>query len=538
MRPLLAGMSDTLNIMAFKWRGIRKTRNKVVLFGAGGFALLLVLGSAFSGSLLRTVMTTPTFQSSIRELQETLILWVNIFLAQNTTVAAGGVFWALLGAVIIIPLVGYSFASIVPEGDLVSIKKTDYHKIADSILLQFVSTISFVQVLVLTSLTSIFLLGSENPGFGIVMSWGLWLLSVLATVVAVWSFEYLYRKFGVKSKLFVFLGLLITVGVLWLIFPVEFPEAFGIGEAYVTYVQSLSFANLGAFFAGILVFLAVLIGLLALISFIASNTLKVTERPKKKNFNKVFVARIGLQDKNRINSLTEFLGNMVIRQNNIWKPIALSTGFIIGMATFFYNFYDVFLVVSALIPVMISLVWSINIFGIIGSGTTWLVSLPKGKSTLLSSISKIQYVIIAGITIIVAAVVFFVYHPTLASVVAFLITTAITTMVVTQFAVHKAVYNPARYRVHIRGESVLPPDKAFAYMAQLFIVAFLTNGVSYFVLNAVSSQLGNIGLGLLAQLVFGIVVGAAVYNRYLVLKRAWVADPEILQNIVKVVGQN
>ena len=537
MRPLMSGVSDTFNILAFKWRGIRKTRNKVVLFGVAAFALLLVIGSAFTGSVLRTVMTTPIAGGS-QSLQDTLILWVNIFLAQNANVAAGGIFWALLGAIIIIPLVGYSFASIIPEGDLVSIKKTDYHKIADSILLQFVSTISFVQVLVLTALTSIFTLGTESPGFGIVMSWGLWIISVLATVVAVWSFEFLFRKFGVKSKLFVFVGLIITVGTLWLIFPQQFPEAFGIGEAYVSYVQNLSFENVGAFFAGLLVVIAVIVALLALISFIGSNTLKVTERPKKKNYNKVFIARIGLQDKNKINSLTEFLANMVIRQNNIWKPIALSTGFIIGMATVFYNFYDVSLTISALIPVMISLVWGINIFGIIGSGTTWLVSLPGGKSKLLSSVAKIQYIIIAAITIIVASAIFFIYQPNFVSIIAFLITTTTTTIFVTQFSIRKAVYNPARYRVHIRGESVLPPDKAFAYMIQLFIVGFLSSGISYAALNIIANETGNVGLGLLAQLGFAIVAGAYTYIRYSMLKRAWVADPEILQNIVKVVGQN
>ncbi len=537
MKPLIVGFSDSLNILAFKWRGIRTNRNKVFLFAGLLFALLLVIGAAFTGTVLRTIMSAPS-QAGQGQIQNTLVLWLNIFLSDNAELAAGGVFWALVGAIIFIPLVGYSFASIVPEGDLVSIKKTDYHKISDSILLQFVSTISFVQAIVLTALTSIFTLDSPTPGLGIVISWCIWVISVFLTVIAVWTFEYMFRRFGLKSKLLIFAGLLITAGLLWLVFPDEFPVAFGVGTSYVEFVQGLSLNNVLPFFGALGILILVGIFLLAVIGFIASNTLKVTERPKKKNYNKVLIARLGLQDKNKISSLTEFLANMVIRQNNIWKPVALSTGFIIGMSLVFYTFYDVLLTISALIPVMISLVWAINIFGVIGSGTTWLVSLPKGKFKLLSSIVKIQYFVIGVITVAVAGLVLAVYQPSLGSIVGFIIATVTTSAVITQFALRKAVYNPSRYRVHIRGESVLPPDKAFSYMIQLFVVAFFMSILSYGVLNYFAAFTGVVALGLLAQLGLMILIGAFVYARFVNLRQSWVADPEILQNIVKVVGQN
>lgn len=538
MKPLLAGVSDTLNILAFKWRGIRTWKTKLFLLIGLAFIVLMILGSAWVGAFLRIVISTPA-QTGIVEMQNSLILGLNIFLTGgNADIAAGGIFWALLGSIIVIPLVGYSFASIIPEGDLVSIKKTDNHKIADSILLQFTNTISFVQIMMLTALTSVFTLASEKPGLGIVFVWGIWVISVLLTVIAVWSFEFLYRKFGVKSKLFVFLGLLITVGLLWLIFPTEFPKAFGIGSSYVAYVQYLNMNTLPAFFLGLMGIAGVIVLLGFVISFVASNTLKVTERPKKNNYNKVFIARLGLQDKNKINTLTEFLANMVIRQNNIWKPIALSAGFMLGLSIIFYNFYNVLLTISALLPVMISLVWSINIFGIIGSGTSWLVSLPKLKKQILASVAKIQYVIILAIAFLVMVLVFFIHHETWVNMCAFLFATCTATVAVTQFSLRKAVYHPTRYRVHIRGESVLPPDKAFLYMLQLFLLAFAVCGASYLLLSFVTNLTSSASLGLLAQLGGLLIVSGFVYIRYQVLKQNWIADPEILQNIIKTVGQN
>lgn len=537
MKPLLLGANDTLDILAFKWRSIRSRSAKVWLVVVSVFAVGFLLLAGLAGSGLRLVLTSPssTFGGS-PEIQESLTLWVNIFLSNNASLAVGGVFWALLGSILIIPLVGYSFASIVPEGDLASIKVTDNHKISDSLMLQFVSTISFVQIIVLTVITSITTIGAPVPGLGIVFSWAIWLVSVALTVLVAWFFEMLFRKYGVKSKLIVFAVLLIVVGLIYLMFPKNFGEMFGIGEAYTLYLQNMSFANILPFLIGLAIVGIVLIGVLYAISFVASKTLKITERPKKRAVNKVFIAKIGLAEKNKVTSLTQFLANMVIRQNNIWKPLALSSVFAVIMAVVFYQFYDVLLTVSTLIPIMISLVWTINIFGIISAGTTWIVSLPYGKQKILSSIMKIQYVIVGGISFIAIGLVAVIYGVDMSTFITFIIATYTTTIVITQFSLHKAVYNPYRYRVHIRGESVLPPSKAFTYMIQLFVTGFAVSGLSYAVNNIASAIYGpSIGAAL-QLLVAGIITGIVVV-RYYTLKRNWVADPEILQNIVKTVGQ-
>lgn len=535
MKPLLRGANDTLDILAFKWRSTRSVSSKIWLVVVLIFAVGFLLLSALSGSALRLVLTAPT-NGSGREVQDSLILWVDIFLANNASIAVSGVLWALIGSILIIPLVGYSFSSMIPEGDLASIKVTDNHKISDSIMLQFVSTISFVQIIVVTVTTSIVTIGAPVPGLGIVISWGFWVLAVLLTVLSAWVFDWLFRKFGLKSKLLVFAGILATVGLLYLIFPDEFINMFGAGEAYTRFVQTISFTNLSPFFfmAGI-VGLAIIVALF-LLSFVASSTLKISERPKKKSLNKVFIAKLGLAEKNKVASLTQFLGNMVLRQNNIWKPIALSSGFAVVMALVFIQFYDVLLTVATLIPIMINLVWTINIFGIVGSGTTWLVSLPQGKHKILGSILKIQYFIVGAIALITIGLVTIVYNIGINAFFSFLIAVFTATVVLAQISLRKAVYSPFRYRVHIRGESILPPNKAFSYMIQLFIVGFIMSGLSYGTL-AIVSALSTEWIGIIAQVGVALMVALLVHLRYISLKRSWIADPEIVQNIIKTVGQ-
>lgn len=535
MKPLILGLNDTLDILVFKWRSVRKRSSKIGLIVGITVALAFLILAALSGPALRILLTTPT--NPVQGFQENLVLWINIFLSNNASLAVSGVLWALLGSILIIPLVGYSFASLIPEGDLASIKVTDNHKISDSLMLQFISTISFIQILVLTVITSVITIGSDNPGLGIVFSWAVWLVAVALTVLVAWSFEYLYRKYGVKSKLIIFAIILAIVGLLYLLFPNDFNEMFGIGEAYTVYVQNLTLNNLTPFILGMLSVGVVLFVILFGVSKIASLTLKISERPKKKQVNKVLIARLGLADKNKLGSLSQFLGNMILRQNNIWKPLGLTSVFAIGMAVIFYPVYDVLLTISTLIPIMISLVWAINVFGIIGSGTTWLVSLPNGKQQLLSSVMKIQYFIITAVSVVTILLVSVIHQISIFSIISFILSLYVTTIVITQMSLRKSVYSPFRYRVHIRGESVLPPNKAFLYMIQLFATGFIFAGLSYGIFNVMNSVTGNPWMGVVGQILLAAIITPIIIVRYLTLKRNWIADPEILQNIVKTVGQ-
>lgn len=536
---LVQGIGDSLNIMAFKWKSIRPRSQKVWILFAVAFAMLLLLATAYSGSALRLLISATAESASSASIRDTVLLYLNIFLANNASAAMGGILWALVASILLIPLVGYSFASLVPEGDLASIKITDNHKIADSIFLQFVSAISFVQVITLTVLTSVLTIGMSNPGLGIVTSWLLWTVSVFATVLSAWFFELLLRKYGFKAKIISLSVIGLTVLGLYLLFPDDIGGFFGVGETYTVLLQSLSLDNGSTL---LLIFLAFLVvsGLLGLlISFVASKTLQIPEKPKKKDRSRVILARLGLIEKNTISSIEQFLANMVIRQSNIWKPLLLSTVFAVVMSVVFFNFYDIFVTIAALIPIMISLVWSINVFGVLGSGTTWLVSLPQAKRKLLSSIVKLQYIIIGLITVLIVALVLFVHSPPAPVFINFIMATIAASLVVTQFALEKSVKSPHRYRVHIRGESVLPPNKAFSYMIKLFFYGFLVSGMIYTASNLPYGLIGLPNNGLMAfifQLGIISVLALIIKYRFSKLKEAWLYESEILQNIIKTVG--
>jgi hypothetical protein len=532
--------SDSLNILAFRWRSIRPAKNKFWILGALVFAGGLLLATAYFGTMLRTLIDNSGLGTDGGGFQKTILLWLNIFLENNASIAMSGVFWALIASIVLIPLVGYSFASIVPEGDLVSVKVTDNHKIADSIFLQFVSSISFIQIITLTALSSVLTIGVDNPGFGIVIGWLLWTLSVFASVLSAWFFELLHRKFGFKAKVISFVVIITLVGIMFLSFREQMVNFFGLAESYTVLLQSLGFDTLGLFALVVLIFIAISIILLTMISAVGSKTLRVQERPRKTNKNRIIFARLGLVEKNRISNLSQFFINMIIRQSNIWKPLLLSIVFTTGMAVVFFAFYQILFTVSTLIPIMISLVWSINFFGIIGSSTMWLTSLPGVRRDLLKSVIKVQYLIIIGVTLLIAALLAIIYQANIFTLLDFFLATVATTLVITQYSIEKSVYSPHRYRVHIRGESVLPPNKAFSYMIKLFVMGFFMSGLIYGIglipYYQIFGAAAGFYAGIIAQILVVLIVLLITRIRFNKLQADWLQDTDILQRIVKTIG--
>ncbi len=540
---LLKGVWDSLGILTFKWNSVRPKRTRwwllVVLFIICG---LLVL-TAYSGTMVRDLVSLVGNNPQSQSTQQTILIWLNIFLAENASLAMSGIFWALVISILLIPLIGYSFASIVPEGDLASIQITEYHKIADSILLQFANSIAFVQILVLTAISSLLTIGTDAPGLGIVAGWSLWVIAVFLTVLSAWVFEYLYRRFGLVSKLISFGVIGVIALILILGFNSQTSTFFGLGGAYAQLVQGMTFEHPEGFFAVMGCSLIIIILLCIAISWTATRTLQIQERPKKKDKSRILMSRLGLVKFNKVNGLTQFFLRLLTRQSNIWRPLLLSTGFAVVMTIVFFNFYTILFTLSMLIPVMITLVWSINIFGILGSGSTWLVSLPGAKYQLLKSVRTVQYIIVVAITVLITLTAFIFYQPSIKSILDFAIGTVCATLVMTQFALEKSVYSPHRYRVHIRGESVLPPNKAFGYMIVLFfwgaVVSGLVYGVGSLPFSVWMSWLPpelNVGVQLLAQIVVAFIVYLVTRRRFNRLQHNWLYQSEVLQQIVKTVG--
>lgn len=535
----LASSSHTLDIMAFKWRSIRTLKGKASLIGILLFAGLVILGSAYFGTLLQTVITPSRF--GIENEQRAMILnWLYVFMREGVGDLFGGLLWALVGGILVLPLIGYSFSSFVPEGDLVSVRPSEKHKITDSIALQFMSTISFVQLLLLTAFHSLASIGSPTPAVFILMGWAVWIVSILASVIAAWGFEGLLRKFGIVSKV-VSISVIGVVGlVLVLVNPDNFLSMFGFAETYLTWVSDIAASGNPLVFAGIFFAWLLLVGVLLFgITWVADMSLRQPEREGSRKAVKVLSAKLNLTERIKVSNQWQFYVAMVFRQPNLSKPFLTSVGFIALTALFTYPLYSNLTTVTIIIPLMVSLIWTINCFGILGSSLSWLTSLPTAKRDLLKNLLAVGWVlsaIIATVTGIVVAV----FHQPPADVwITYVFTVIAATAVGQQYSLEQAVNHPHRFRVNIRGESSLPPDKAFTNIIVLFalsgvvsaIVATVGPSIAPF-LTEMPDLVSEIG----GPLVLTGLVLLACWLRFRLLSNKWLQDSDLSQNILKKVG--
>lgn len=516
---LINGFKDSLDILTLRWRMIRSRRAQI-------FMTLIFLGGAFMiynlGNLaaaVRSIAANPTAAVST-EVRALILSFIQSLIYDGAAFAVTGSLAALAGATILIPLIGYSFSSLVPASDLVSVRKNDSHKLSDSIILQFLSVISIVQLLVLTTLNSLLSIESTHPGVGIVYGGMIWVDVVLLTAFFAWVFEFLTRKYGVRSK-FIAVGIVaVVLGVVFLFNSGEVGTLFGLSTAYSTFI-----VNAGA--QPLWVQLLVLLGFVASwaviglgITFAGSKALSLPESKRKKMRKR----RIKVNPNTTSISQTRFLLSIVMRQSNIWKPLLMAGGFTFISVMVFAGSAQVLSSLVFIVPLIVSMSWGVNTFGIIGGGITWLVSQPSSKLRMLYSILAVQLLLILAFLVIVLIPLIFIHHLDLSLILSFVVVTAFISVIMSRSALSKAVLQPERYQVHIRGENVLPPGKALNYLGR-FVLGPGFLGIILFWSGALPIQLGALAFVLIWQGV-----------RFARLQKRWQEDPTVIENIVKRVG--
>lgn len=524
---LVIGMRDTLEILAFRWKMIRKRRVQAVFFVAGFFGLAFLFSLSYVGNILKfgAQLASDASDSSLSQLHGLAIAYLRTFLASDGQLAATTILVGLFGSLFLIPLLGYTASGMVPAADIVSVRRNDYHRISDSLVLQFFSSISLIQIMVVLLLNSLISLTSAAPGLAILIGWGLWLIFTVASTLVSWLFEYIHRRFGGWAK-YAFTGSVFAAGgLLYLLFPKQANNLFGLSAAYIDLVRNTDQYSLIQQLLVLGGFLGLLLALMAALSLVGSHTLNLAERASKRKARSIVL----FGSKRARISLYVFMLNNVLRQSNIRKPLIFATGFAVMSVLAFAGSAQVLQSLLFVIPLIVTMSWGANTFGILGSGTTWLLSLPNGRKDMLKNILLVQFTLIAFLHLMVLLPMIFLFHTDGWVIVNFSLSTAIVSVIMSRSALSKSVYGPERYRVHVRGENVLPPGKALGYLAR-FVLGPGVVGMLFFTLSGTSIPL--ITLGAL------IATAAYQFARFLHLQQAWRTKTSVVQNIIATVGSD
>lgn len=473
---LISGFADTFTLLAFRWQTIPKRRYKIILGTVFVIGLFFLYMSASTGSLLISAATMPEGYVS-PQTRDLAITYLKSFSNNELSVFVSGVLGATVAMIFVTPFSGYSLGGIISSRDLSTVKANDNYKLSDSLIVQGVSSLSILQLLSLTFLSSLLTI-EGGTGIGVVFGWCAWIALVVFTVSFMWSIEYVNRKYGFKTKLGIILGLVGLIVVAVLVDPFHGTTFFGLSPLYVNVIQSL-----GTSFTGAQIFLsfAVIVSLIVIfslvINFVGGKTLTYVEPVM---FKKGKQGKINILTQNERVSFTRLMLVLIFRYKVVWRPVLITTVMAALFVVILGNSNN--MVLASFIvatPLVVSMSFGVNLFGVLGSANIWLVSLPEWRRTALYRLVSVQMLIMGisyGMLFIPALIL---EKFTLGEIVHALPAALAIMVVMSLFSVIKSLKKPIKYVPSSRGDSILPPVTMLSYMLQLVVLGGIFGGGIY-----------------------------------------------------------
>lgn len=459
---LAQGFDTTLLLLRLKWRTIRSAYSRIMLLVGVAFMLSLVFLSSSTGLLIKTVAQ----RGGDTAVQQIAINYLTSFMRGEIGTAGAVILGFSVLSAIIAPLTGSVTTSLFSPNDLVGLRLTRWHRFTDSLLAQFTSSISFLQLVALTAISSILTL-QQGQALGMAFTWTVWIVLIFLSTLSVWTVEYLNRRFGLKPRMIILGSIALLIGLAILLFPDQSKTLFGLGTLYAHTVQNIWMftpANVAAMF-GILALL--ILALFAAGAMMSSLALSYPENfiPRKKM--KLFVStKIST---NPWVELFKMFMNNIFRSPEARKPLVASgvLGAIMIAAT--DGSYTAATTFTILVPLVIGIAWGANVFGVLGGGTVWLASQPK----IFIRMPWLMY----GVQILFTITLFLiVWLPSImlgraggTNLISVLLAALSTTALVTVMSINKSVTKPLPVNYGVRGESMLPPLTALSYLFKFSI---------------------------------------------------------------------
>lgn len=523
-KNIFLGANDAFSVIVFKWRSMTGKHLMSSIVMGGVFLLMLFITLSFTHALYfaHMMLTSNSYTTIPATSLDTIRDFYKTLASTNGAFIISVVFWSILSSLILLPAVGYTTSTIIPSTDLVIVKRNNYFRLMESVLLQLLSSISLLQFISLTIVGSLLGYKSEHPGVVILFMWGVWLFVVVISSMLSWFFELVHKKWGVKVRLLCGGGIFLVLGLSILLVHNAVTSLWGMAKPIGKFLSNMSFnaESLVAFIVlGVLI-----LGALMLTSILGTVTLALPEISSGKKIS--IVDRLLADHKGNDLSLYSFFIRIVLKESNLRKPFFMSLIFLalMGFGANFFSQWYMFIVGAILIPLISAITWSINIFGILAGGTSWLVSLPGIKRKILPVSLLLQgtlMTILTGAFIIPRSLIGgFTFH----DLTVFFLSLLAAGSILSVISVKRSVRSPERYRVQTRGEGILPPIKAITYMFLFFVIGFII---------CIAIQMS---LNIWMQIGLTLLLVSYATVRLIFLQRYWMHDPKIVNKIISIIS--
>lgn len=521
---LITGLDTTLLLMRTKWRALNSIKSKIAIWLGVTTIMIAVIASSHSGLLVKSIAQ----QGGDTAAQQLAVTYLASFMRGELGTIGAGVLGLSVLSAIIAPFTGAVVTSLVSQRDLVSFGATRWHRFTDSIIGQAFSSISILQLIALSAITSMLTL-QGGRGLAMVFTWTVWILLVLLSTLTAWISEYLYRRFGLGARIAIIAVVATAVITAILLDPNSGTTLFGLGTQYAYLIQHIGLDNNTLMIStGFGIALGAGVILFTLAAVIASVSLTLPEygamKARKKALEKKKVFTLP-PTQYPMFELFKTLFFSLMRTKESRKPLLAASVF--GAVLIFTSGGDQTLATAFIVmtPLVIALAWGTNVFGILGGGMTWLSSKP-------SLMNKLPWFLFGSQVVFTLALFTVMWLPAVvsnrvdfSSLPGIALAALSVTILVARSCVAKSTFNPHPTHFGNRGESILPPATTLSYTFR-FALWQGQYGVIMLSLESFSTQLA-------------LAFAAITWSSYKMTKISdkW-AKPEIKKKVIDIVAQD
>ncbi len=514
---LLTGFSDTFSILALKWNGIHKIRTKIIFLSVFVIGLLMIYGLTNVGTFI-LIAATNNSGAINPQIQTYAIAYLNSFANNQLNVFVSGVLGATVATVLITPFSGYSLGGIISTRDLSIVKANDNYKLSDSIIVQSLSSLSIIQLFSLTILSSLLTIqGASGPG--IIFGWISWIIITFFSVAFMWCIEYANRKFGKKTKITAMVAIVLAVGLAVLFDPYHGTTFFGLSPLYISIVQSVGTGSLlqNIIYYGGAVLLLIFFG--AIINFVGSKTLTLQEpialKTQKNN-------RVSFMSSGSNLDFSQLMRIIVFRYKVIWRPMLITSVFSAVFLVIIGNSTGNAVLASFVIitPLIVSMSFGVNLFGVLGSSNIWLISQPEWRESALRRLAILQLSMVAIGYVVLLTPAFILGRIDFMEIVQAAPGYISAAVFMTAFAVNKSLKNPVKYVPSTRGDAILPPTTMLSYIFQLILTGGLIGSAVFYLQGF--TQWEACGAVIIVSILW-----------YLMINRRWINNEKYINKVVE-----
>lgn len=460
-RELREGWSTTRLLLALRWRMVRSRRTRMLLIAGAlfvGFGMLMAINLGYAVQV--AAMQGDTTQGIYAQ------IWVSSLM--YGTMSSIGAF-AVGGAVVVAffaPFTGTTTLALVPVEDLEAVRPTRAHRYFDALVINCVSGIGILQLLTLTGVTSLLTLdGQRLPAE--VITWAVWGLLVVLTTTVGWVLEWVVRRFGKTRRRILGAVLGSMLGVVLLLDPDHGSTLFGAAAWYTTMLRS----GLQGWTATLLAVLAVtvLITVLVMLAGVAASRWALSlPAPAGVAARARRAAPLGT---NPTAIAVRLFTRVVWRTLECRRPLASILVFGVPAMLLVGIDGNVEVAMTLAVPLAVALAWGVNVFGVLGTGMTWLASQPALIRRLPLVTTGLQYAATVGLLGLLWLLSYLGGHSTPETGQRVLIEATVGGLAVAAYCMRLSIEHPVRTRLSGRGDALVPPITALSYLLRLMLLA-------------------------------------------------------------------